>query len=239
MKRLFSTVSVLSFAFALAVSVMAQSSPAAGEWDISMNTPQGVRNFKAVIKVDGEKLAGELKGATGGGLPIKGTAKGKEVMFFYTVKHNEQDMNITMSGTVDGDAIKGAVDFGGLAQDEWSAKRATGAAAAAAPAAPASSAGQIDVSGAWSLEVQTEAGSGSPSLTFKQDSEKLTGRSKGQLGEFDLTGTVKGDKIEFSYKVSGQVEGTVVYTGTTDGKTMKGKVDLAGLAEGTFTGKKQ
>lgn len=238
MKRLFSTVSVLSFAFALAVSVMAQSSPAAGEWDIAMNTPQGVRNFKAVIKIDGEKLTGELK-RTSGDLPIEGTAKGKDVRFSYTLKFNDNDMNITMSGRVDGDAIKGVVDFGGLAQDEWSAKRATGAAAAAAPAAPASSAGQIDVSGAWSVEVQTESGSGSPSFTFKQDGEKLTGRSKGQLGEFNLTGTVKGDKIEFSYKLSGQVDGTVVYTGTTDGKTMKGKVDLAGLAEGTFTGKKQ
>lgn len=237
MNRLLSTVSVLSFGFTLAVSVMAQSSPAAGEWDIAMNTPGGVRNFKAVIKIDGEKLTGELK-RTSGDLPIEGTAKGKDVRFSYTLKFNDNDMNITMSGRVDGDAIKGAVDFEGMAQYAWSAKRATGA-AAAAPAAPASSAGQTDVSGAWSLEVQTEQGSGSPSFTFKQDGEKLTGRSKGQLGEFDLTGTVKGDKIDFSYKVSGQVEGTVVYTGTTDGKTMKGKVDLAGLAEGTFTGKKQ
>jgi hypothetical protein len=59
------------------------------------------------------------------------------------------------------------------------------------------------------------------------------------LGESDLTGTVKGDKIEFSFKVSGQVEGVVTYTGTTDGKTMKGKVNLAGMGEGTFSGKKQ
>jgi hypothetical protein len=231
---------VISFAIILCASALAQS-PAAGEWDVAMNTPGGVQNFKAVLKIDGEKLTGELKRATGS-LPVEGTAKGKEVMFSYTVKYNDNDLKITMSGTVDGDAMKGAVDFGGFAQDEWSAKRASGAAAAApsTPAAPpAASGGAIDVSGAWSVEVQTDAGSGSPSFTFKQDGEKLTGRYKGLLGESDLTGTVKGDKIEFSYKVSGQVEGIVVCTGTTDGKTMKGKISLAGLGEGTFTGKKQ
>ncbi|MGH9841644.1 MAG: hypothetical protein ACREEM_23070 [Blastocatellia bacterium] len=240
MKRLFSTLSVLSFAIALAISVLAQSSPATGEWDVTMNTPGGPQNFKAVFKVEGEKLTGELKRA-GGGRPIEGTAKGKEIQFSYMVKYQDNDLKITMSGAVDGDAIKGTVDFGGFAQDEWSAKRATGAAVASAPApaATASSGGAIDVTGVWSVEVQTDAGSGSPSFTFKQDGEKLTGRYKGQLGESDLTGTVKGDKIEFSFKVSGQVEGTVVYTGTTDGKTMKGKVNLAGLGEGTFTGKKQ
>jgi len=242
MKRLFSTISVLSFAIALAVSAMAQSSPATGEWDVTMNTPNGPQNFIAVFKIEGEKLTGELKRAAGS-RPIEGTAKGKEIQFVYTVKYNDNDLKITMTGTVDGDAIKGAVDFGGFAQDEWSAKRATGAAvasttpAAGAPA-PASS-GAVDVSGAWSAEVQTDAGSGSPSFTFKQEGEKLSGKYKGQLGESDLSGTVKGDKIEFSFKVSGQVEGTIVYTGTTDGKTMKGKVSLAGLGEGTFTGKKQ
>jgi hypothetical protein len=97
----------------------------------------------------------------------------------------------------------------------------------------------VNVTGDWDVTVETDAGSGNPSFTFKQEGEKLTGRYKGLLGEADLTGTVKGDKIEFSFKVSGQVEGVVTYTGTTDGKTMKGKVSLAGLGEGTFTGKKR
>ncbi len=98
---------------------------------------------------------------------------------------------------------------------------------------------KIEVTGAWSVTVETEAGSGNPSFTFKQEGEKLTGRYKGLLGEADLNGTVKADKIEFSFKVSGQIEGVVTYAGTTDGKTMKGKVSLAGVGEGTFSGKKQ
>src|SRR5262249_18452886 len=155
-------------------------------------------------------------------------------------KFNDMDLVVTMTGNVDGDTIKGTADFGGFSQNEWSAKRAQAGSASPAPAGstPASG-GKIDVTGAWIFEVQTDAGTGSPSFNFKQEGERLTGRYKGLLGEADLTGTVKGDKIEFSFKASGQVEGTVVYTGTIDGKTMKGKVTLASVGEGTFTGKRQ
>ena len=97
-----------------------------------------------------------------------------------------------------------------------------------------------NVTGKWILDVQTDAGSGTPALTLKQDGEKLTGHYSGQLGEADITGTVKGSDIMFSF--SGDAQGqqfTVTYTGTVDKDTMKGTVDLAGMATGTFTGKKQ
>ena len=108
-----------------------------------------------------------------------------------------------------------------------------------AVSAAAQSGEKIDVTGDWDFTVETSEGSGNPSFSFKQDGERLTGKYKGLFGEADLTGTVKGDKIEFSFKVSGQTEGVITYSGTTDGKTMKGKVDLAGAAEGTFTGKRK
>ncbi len=233
MKKILSILSVFALALMAAVNVAAQS-PAAGDWAVAMNTPGGVRNFTVALKIDGEALTGEIKENK---TPLKGTAKGKDVQFGYVVNYNGNDLAITMTGKIDGDAIKGTVSFGGMAEDEWSAKRVGAAAASSASAAPA--AGKVDVTGAWDVEVVTEQGSGSPAFTLKQDGEKLTGTYKGLLGESALTGTVKGDKIEFSFKVSGQVEGTVTYTGTTDGKTMKGKLSLAGLGEGTFTGKKK
>lgn len=234
MKKLVSILSVLALALAAAVVAFAQTSPAAGEWDAAMNTPGGVRNFKLAFKVEGEKLTGTV-GRESGSLPLSGTAKGNDVQFSYTVNYNGNDLVLTMTGKITGNDIKGTVSFGGMAEDEWTAKRAG---AAAAPVA-SSTTNQADVTGSWDVEVQTEQGSGNPAFTFKQEGEKLTGQYKGLLGEAPLTGTVKGDKIEFSMKVSGQVEGTVTYTGTTDGKTMKGKVSLAGLGEGTFTGKKK
>jgi hypothetical protein len=253
MKRLVSVLSVLGLLFSLDAFASAQSGTvpgsAAGDWEVALNTPGGVRNLKATFKIDGEKLTGAIKGERGD-LPIEGSFKGKEVKFSYSVKYMDTDLLITMTGNLDGDTIKGAVDFGGFAQDEWSAKRASAAAGTPPATTGASSATvavtnqpksgeKVDITGSWVLQVETQMGSGSPSFTFKQEGEKLTGKYKGALGEADLTGTVKGDQVEFSFKISGQIEGTVTYTGTTDGKEMKGKTKFAELGEGTFTGKKQ
>lgn len=95
-----------------------------------------------------------------------------------------------------------------------------------------------DVTGKWEFNVDTPAGSGSPTFVFKQAGEKLTGTYNGTFGTAQLTGTVKGDAIEFSFEANvADQKGTVIYKGTIDsaGK-MKGDVDLAGLAKGTFTG---
>lgn len=241
MKRMICALCALVCTLSLSVSAMAQTD-VTGDWDLTITSPQGAREAKASFKQEGEKLTGALKNPRGE-LPLDGEVKGKEIKFKYTIKFQDQDMVITMTGNVDGATMKGSADFGGFAQGDWSAKRGAAATASAAPAAAAQSSGEKggvnDVTGAWSVTVETEAGSGNPSFTFKQEGEKLTGRYKGTFGEADLTGTVKGDKIEFSFKVSGQVEGTVTYAGTTDGKTMKGKVNLAGVGEGTFSGKKQ
>jgi hypothetical protein len=243
MKRMVCALCALVCALVLAVTATAQSTGVSGDWDVTINSPQGPRQGKITFKQEGEKLTGALKNQRGE-LPLEGEVKGKEIKFKYTIKIQDQDLVITMTGAVDGDAMKGDADFGGLAQGDWNAKRSTAAAPSAAPAAAAPSSSdkggdKVEVTGDWSVAVETEAGSGNPSFTFKQEGEKLTGKYKGLLGEFDLTGTVKGDKIEFSFKATGQVEGVVTYAGTTDGKTMKGKVSLAGLGEGTFSGKKQ
>ncbi|HZE43551.1 MAG TPA: hypothetical protein VE058_07200 [Steroidobacteraceae bacterium] len=97
-----------------------------------------------------------------------------------------------------------------------------------------------DVTGTWIMAVETGAGSGSPTFILVQKGEALSGSYKGQLGEAQVTGTVKGDEVTIEYKVEGP-GGTlaVKYSGKTDGKIMSGKVSLGQLGEGTFTGKKQ
>ena len=180
-------------------SVAAKASPAAaqsagvtGDWELTINSPQGSRTAMASLKQDGEKLTGAFRGQSGE-LPIQGSVKGKEIKFTYTVKFQDQDLPITMTGQVDGDAMKGEADFGGFAQGDWSGKRAGASAVTTSNAAPASSSEKIDVSGAWSVEVETSAGSGNPAFTFKQECEKLSGKYKGAFGEFDVTGSLKGN----------------------------------------------
>jgi hypothetical protein len=111
----------------------------------------------------------------------------------------------------------------------------------AAPAAQTVQA-TFDVTGIWAFEVQTESGTGTPQLTFKQEGEKLTGHySSEMLGEADLTGTVKGQAIEFV--VAANVQGNAIelsFSGTIESKdAMKGKVSFAGFGDGTFTGKRK
>jgi hypothetical protein len=110
-----------------------------------------------------------------------------------------------------------------------------------APAAARAQGDKVDVTGKWAFAVETAAGSGTPTMTFKQDGEKLTGHYSGQLGESELTGTVKGHDISFTF--SGDAQGTKVdaaYTGTIESKdAMKGKVTLIGLGDGTWTAKRQ
>lgn len=101
---------------------------------------------------------------------------------------------------------------------------------------------KVDVTGTWMFDVQTSGGSGTPTMTFKQDGEKLTGTYEGQLGKATLTGTVKGQNIQFNF--TGEVQGEaveVVYRGTVESATtIKGTVDIAGgAATGSFTAKKK
>jgi hypothetical protein len=99
----------------------------------------------------------------------------------------------------------------------------------------------VNVSGEWAFTVETPQGSGTPSFTFKQDGEKLTGNYKGQFGEAPVTGTVKGGEIKFTIKISAQgQELTITYSGKIESKdSMKGTAVLGELGEATWTAKRK
>jgi hypothetical protein len=228
MKRVISTVFVLTALFA--VSAFAQdNAKLVGTWDMTLNTPQGVRNFPLTIKEEGGKLVGSA--------PFTSVEiKGSDVKMSMTVKFQDSDLVITYTGKIEGDAMKGDADFGGMMQDTWSAKRkAAGTAPATAPAA----ASAVNVTGVWNATVETSQGTGNPTFTFKQEGETLTGNYKGQLGEAPLKGTVKGNDISFMFKLNVQGQDfEITYTGKVEGSNMKGKAILGQLGEATWTAKK-
>jgi hypothetical protein len=100
---------------------------------------------------------------------------------------------------------------------------------------------EVNVTGEWAFTVETQQGSGTPSFTFKQDGEKLTGNYKGQFGEAPVTGTVKGGEIKFTIKISAQgQELTITYSGKIESKdSMKGTAVLGELGEATWTAKRK
>jgi hypothetical protein len=110
---------------------------------------------------------------------------------------------------------------------------------ASAALAGAALAADANVTGEWDFTVETQAGTGSPHFSLKQDGTALSGTYKGQLGEAPVSGTVKGNDVTISFKVNAQgTDLAITYSGTVEGDTIKGKVSLGELGEGTFTGKK-
>jgi hypothetical protein len=96
-----------------------------------------------------------------------------------------------------------------------------------------------DISGSWEFTVETAQGSGTPSFEFKQQGETLSGTYSGQFGTAKLSGTVKGDQVDFTFEIP-NMDGKAHYKGTLDGLTrMKGDVEYGDVAKGTFTAKKK
>jgi hypothetical protein len=96
---------------------------------------------------------------------------------------------------------------------------------------------KTDVTGTWAFEVDIGGNQGTPTFTFKQAGEKLTGKYQGQFGEADVTGSVKGNHIKFSFEVEGGRK--IVYTGTIEKDNMKGKADYPEVGSGTWTAKRK
>jgi hypothetical protein len=57
-----------------------------------------------------------------------------------------------------------------------------------------------DFNGKWAFTVQGDLGSGTPTATFKQQDDPISGRYSSQvLGQRDFTGTFKAGKISFAF----------------------------------------
>ena len=218
----------------------AQGADAGGTWDVNFTTPNGPISAALALKKDGEKLTGTIASPQGE-VAIQGTQKEKTVNVNFTVQTPNGPFAITMNGNQDGDAIASTIDFGGQGQADWNGKRRAGGAAATAAPAQDSKADKVDVTGVWAFQIDLGGNVGTPTVTFKQDGEKLTGTYSSQvLGEQQLTGTIKGVAIEFGFTAS--LEGNAVkvsYTGTVEKDTMKGTVTFGDFGSGTFTGKKK
>jgi hypothetical protein len=99
-----------------------------------------------------------------------------------------------------------------------------------------------DLTGRWILAVVTENGTGTPSIEFKQEGEKLTGTYvSNAMGTRTLEGTVKGDTMRFVLSASMGGEGvTLTYIArivTAD--SLNGFVDFGGMGSATLTGRRQ
>ena len=95
---------------------------------------------------------------------------------------------------------------------------------------------KINLTGTWTVDVQTVMGSGNPTFVLKQEGEKITGTYSGSLGDSQVTGTLKGNVLHLEFSIQGNL---ITYDGTATATSIDGKVNLADMASGTFSGKRK
>ena len=97
-----------------------------------------------------------------------------------------------------------------------------------------------DFNGTWTAAIDTQVGVQNYTYTFKVEGEKLTGKTKSQFGESDITeGVVKGDDISFVENLN--YEGMplrITYKGKISGDEIKFTRNVAELADEPFVAKR-
>ncbi len=132
MNRLKIGVAVLALA-ALPLSASAQTD-ITGAWIVTVDSPQGQATIDATFKQAGEKITGEVTSPVGS-VDFAGTLIKNALAVTYALPIQGQTLEIRMNGVVDKDAMSGSVDFGGMGQAAWTAKRKPASDAVAAAAA--------------------------------------------------------------------------------------------------------
>jgi len=241
---------ILALGLLTAVPAFAQTS-VAGDWDVTITSPQGANTSKVTFKQDANKLDGMIK-SPAGETEIAGTVDGDDVKVAFTINFQGMPFEIKLNGKLAGDTITGKADFGGLAEGDWSAKRSNAAAASAAatPAASAptttespSSASTITgtgFGGKWDVTLKTPAGDFPANATLAEDAGKLSGTFGSQMGEVPVSGTIDGKAMKVTMTAqTPQGPMTVVLTGDLDGDSIvNGKAEVAGMGQMEWTAKR-
>ena len=81
-----------------------------------------------------------------------------------------------------------------------------------------------NVAGEWAITLQFDPGEGHHTAIIEQNGESLTGIYRGQFLEGILTGTIEGNKIDFTGRIRHEINGGVSFhfSGTVDGETITG-----------------
>jgi len=245
MTRLKST--LLALSLLIASPVFAQTD-ITGDWDVTVNSPQGSNTTPVTFKQEAGKVSGMFKSPQGT-LPFEGgTMTGNDLKFTFTINVQGMELPITLTGKVEGETMTGKADFGGFAEGDWSAKRtgAASATAAAAPAAPAAAAtataavAGVGFGGKWDVMMKTPAGDMPANATLSDDNGKLTGTFGSQLGEVPVSGTAEGKMLKLTLVAqTPQGELTVTMTGDLDGDNIvNGKAEVSGLGQMEWSAKR-
>jgi hypothetical protein len=214
-----------------------------GDWDITIQSPQGTNTVRVTLTQDGEKLSGVFESPMGV-LPITGALTGGDLTMALSIPIEGQSVDIVLTGKVDGPILAGKVQFGGFGEADWTAKRAEAAASPTPPsttttAKPAGAPG--DASGEWDLTFKTPNGYVQATATINQDGGKLSGTLNSQMGVAPFTGTLQGTSLVVTSNViTPRGILPVTMTGAIAGNaTAAGKAKIKGMGTMKWTARKR
>lgn len=103
------------------------------------------------------------------------------------------------------------------------------------------SAQSLDVSGEWTMAVNTDNSQVAATLVIKQDGEKITGSIRSDMGEQTVEGTMKEKTLSFAFTFPAPDGSSMIVTmiGTVDGGSIKGTYDAGGMMAGDWTATKK
>ena len=215
-----------------------------GDWDMTIESPQGTNSVKVTLTQDGEKVSGLFKSPFGE-LPVTGALTGVDLTIAFSLPIQGQSVDVVMTGKAEGPTLAGKVQFGGFGEGDWTAKRAeaaaspTAATASAAAAKPAGASG--GASGEWDLIFKTPDGDVPATATINQDGGKLSGTLSSKMGEAPVTGTLVGTSLRVMSNVM-TPRGTLPLTmkGDIAGDAIaNGKAKIKGVGKMKWTAKRR
>lgn len=106
---------------AFTVAVTAQTD-VTGKWDLMFNLESGPAPATMTLTQDGEKVMGSLT-SDQGTFEFEVTVSGDTLEWTFELDAGGGVIEITVTGTVDGDEMTGTVDLGGYGGGDWTATR--------------------------------------------------------------------------------------------------------------------
>jgi hypothetical protein len=94
-----------------------------GTWAATVDLGAIQASPTIAFKQDGEAVTGQYTSQQYGQFPLKGTMKGNQIEFGFTMTIEGNSIEASFSGTVDKDSMKGTVSYGGLADGTFTAAR--------------------------------------------------------------------------------------------------------------------
>src|SRR5262249_28087720 len=157
-----------------------------GDWEITVESPQGARTTPMTLTLEGEKLTGKFT-SPAGELPLTGTLTGNDIKLSFTLLLQGTPLDITMTGKVEGETMSGKASSGGSAEGTFRATRPATTAAAAPATAPRDAPSAAPVSGGlagtWEVTIKTGGGDVPATATITDDNGKISGTFSTQMGD--------------------------------------------------------